>query len=112
MHVDPSDSASPRGSVERRLALVTARLQWEGRANRGDLVERFGISPNQATADVKQFAALFPGALIYDPKPKTHRAGPGLPTAATAEADALLRELRLVGESVLPGNAVSLASIP
>lgn len=108
-HPDPD---GPRWSVERRLALVTARLQWEGRVNRGDLVQRFGISPNQASADLKRFAALFPGALVYDPKAKTYRAGPGLPPATPADADALLRDLRLMGEAVIPGNELALANIP
>ena len=108
-HPDPG---GPRWSVERRLALVTARLQWEGRVNRGDLVRRFGISPNQATADFKRFEALFPGALVYDPKSKTYRAGHGLPPASPADADALLRDLRLVGEGVIPGDELVLASTP
>jgi len=108
-HLDPG---GPRWSVERRLALVTARLQWEGRVNRGDLVQRFGISPNQASADLKRFAALFPGSLVYDSKAKTYRAGPGLPPATSADADALLRDLRLVGEAIIPEDELALASIP
>jgi hypothetical protein len=113
MSAKPSDSANePRWSVERRLALVMSRLQWEGRVNRGDLVERFGISPNQATADLKRFATLFPGALVYDPKGKTYRAGADLRPAMAGDAEALLRDLRLVAEGVLPGDEMALASVP
>ncbi len=101
-----------REEVERRLALVMSRLQWEGRVNRGDLVERFGISPNQATADLKHFATLFPGSLVYDPKAKTYRAGGGLRPATDGDTEMLLRDLRLVAEGVLPGDEIALASAP
>ncbi len=102
----------PRWSVERRMALVLARLQWEGRVNRSDLVARFGISPNQATADLRRFAELYPGALAYDAKEKTYRAGPDLPAPAQEAAEQVLRDLRLVAEGVLPGDEVTLASVP
>jgi predicted DNA-binding transcriptional regulator YafY len=113
MTTAPPDSArAPRWSIERRLALLLARLQWEGRVNRGDLVQRFGISPNQATADLKRFSEVYPGALVYDAKEKTYRAGPSLPQAMPDDAARLLRDLRLVAEGVLPGDEIALATIP
>ena len=94
------------------MALVLARLQWEGRVNRSDLVARFGISPNQATADLRRFGELYPGALAYDAKEKTYRAGLGLPDPVQDDAEQVLRDLRLVAEGVLPGDEVMLASVP
>lgn len=93
--------ASPRWSVERRLDFIASRLAWEGRINRLDLVARFGVSPNQATADLKRFDELHPGALHYDTRAKTYRAGPGLVPPDAPAAQTLLRELRLIAEGVL-----------
>ena len=92
---------SPRWSVERRLAFIEDRLGWEGRINRLDLVRRFGISPNQATADLKRFSALHLGGLEYDAKLKTYRAGEGLASPSVRASETLLRELRLIAEGVL-----------
>ena len=101
-----------RWSLEQRLALVAARLNWEGRVNRADLVRRFGISPNQATADLQRFAALHPGGLSYDTRAKTYVAGPGWPGPGAAETNALLRNLRLVAEGVMPGDDAVLSAAP
>jgi len=113
---EPPPSASsptpPRWSVERRLEFIASRLQWEGRINRADLVGRFGVSPNQATADLKRFEALHPDALRYDQRAKTYRAGPGVARPAAPEALALLRELRLIAEGVLAPPESTLASPP
>jgi hypothetical protein len=92
---------SPRWSVERRLDFIASRLAWEGRINRLDLVARFGVSPNQATADLKRFEDLHPGSLRYDTRAKTYRSGAGLAPPDPPAAQSLLRELRLMAEGVL-----------
>ena len=112
MSACPDSAREPRWSVERRLALVLARLQWDGRVNRSDLVRRFGISPNQATADLRRFAHAYPGALVYDPKGKVYRAGPHVPQPTPDDTARLLRDLRLVAEGVLPGDETALAAVP
>lgn len=105
-------SPAPRWSVERRLAFIGDRLTWEGRINRLDLVRRFGVSPGQATADLKRFAEFNPDALVYDAKAKTYRAGPGLAPPSAPAAEALLRELRLIAEGVLAADDGALAWPP
>ncbi len=109
---DPPPPPSPRWSVERRLDFITSRLVWEGRINRLDLVARFGVSPNQASADLKRFEALHPDALRYDTRAKTYRAGPGVPSPDAPAAGALLRELRLIAEGVMPAEDGTLAHPP
>lgn len=84
---------------------------WEGVLNRSDLVERFGISPNQATADLAQFAASQPEAMHYDRQAKTYRAGAAL-VPEREDAGILLRELRLIGEGMLSGSEGMLAHAP
>jgi hypothetical protein len=98
--------------VERRLEFIADRLTWEGRINRQDLVVRFGISPNQATADLKRFEALHPGALRYDTRAKTYRADSGLPVPGEQATGSLLRQFRLIAEGVWAPEDGSLALPP
>ena len=101
---DDNPEYALRWSVERRLAFISDRLVWEGRINRADLVVRFGISPNQATADLRRYETAHPGAFVYDTRAKTYRAGSGVGAPDAAQAADLLRELRLMAEGVLPAQ--------
>jgi hypothetical protein len=107
---NPSAESLPRWSVERRLEFIERRLLWEGRINRFDLVAHFGVSPNQATADLKRFEASHPGALAYDTRARTYRAGAGLRPPGDNDVRLLLRELRLIAEGVIPQADGSLAT--
>lgn len=107
---NPVAESMPRWSVERRLEFVERRLVWEGRINRFDLVARFGVSPNQATADLKRFEAAHPGALVYDTRARTYRAGAGLRVPGDDDVRDLLRELRLIAEGVIPATEGTLAT--
>lgn len=98
----PPSASSPKWGIEQRLAYIGSHLAWERRINRSDLVARFGISPNQATADIRRFAEVNPGALVYDGRGKTYRAGADWSRPDDNDAAALLRELRLIAESLLP----------
>ncbi len=99
----PDDTpAPPRRSIERRLAFIGERLAWDRRINRADLVGHFGISPNQATQDLRRFEEAHPGALTYDQRGRTYRALPGWTRPDAADAEAMLRELRLIAEGVMP----------
>jgi predicted DNA-binding transcriptional regulator YafY len=108
----PPDDQAPRWGVERRLEFIAGRLSWERRINRADLVARFGVSPNQATADLKRFADLNPGALVYDTRAKVYRAGPAWTRPDDGDAAALLRDLRLVAEGVMASDLEVLAHTP
>jgi predicted DNA-binding transcriptional regulator YafY len=108
----PSDDQAPRWGVERRLDFIAGRLSWERRINRADLVARFGVSPNQATADLKRFSDLNPGALVYDTRAKVYRAGAGWTRPDEGDAAALLRDLRLVAEGVMVADGTMLAETP
>ena len=60
------DSVPLRWGVRRRLEFVDFRLFWDGRFNRADLAATFGISAQQASADIAQYEKLAPGNLRYD----------------------------------------------
>lgn len=55
-----------RWSQERRLEFIDFRLRWEGRLNRTDLTDFFGISVPQASLDIARYEELAPHNLRYD----------------------------------------------
>lgn len=55
-----------------RLRFIDFRLRWEGRLNRKDLEEFFGISAPQATNDFSAYQEGAPDNLKYDPKLKAY----------------------------------------
>lgn len=61
-----------RWSVERRLEFVEFRLFWEGRINRSDVMELFGVSAPQASADLKRYQELAPGNMQYSTQRKCY----------------------------------------
>lgn len=62
-----------RWGVRRRLEFIDFRLFWEGRFNRSDMAETFGISAQQASADIAQYEAIAPQNLRYDRTEKAYR---------------------------------------
>lgn len=60
--------------LERRLQFIDFRLRWEGRINRTDLTEHFGLSIPQASLDIAKYSELAPNNLQYDKSSKTYTA--------------------------------------
>ena len=65
---------SPRWGPERRLEFIDFRLLWDRTINRGELVDFFGISTQQASSDLARYAEQAPANLFYDKSAKTYRA--------------------------------------
>jgi len=63
-------------SQERRLQFIDFRLRWEGRINRTDLTEFFGISIPQASLDIAKYSEIAPSNLVYDRSSKTYVSTP------------------------------------
>lgn len=87
--------------AQRRLDFIDFRLQWEGLINRADLTEFFGISPQQASADVARYASLAPGNLGYDKSLKTYRASPGFASVSRHDAGMYLDELNAISTGAM-----------
>jgi len=62
-----------RWGVLRRLEFIDFRLFWDGRFNRIDLAETFGISAQQASADIGQYEKIAPSNLAYDRAEKAYK---------------------------------------
>ena len=57
-----------------RLHFIEQRLYWEGRINRADLVEAFGISTVQASSDLNDYLRDAPDSMWYDKSGRVYRA--------------------------------------
>jgi len=86
----PSGSWGP----ERRLEFVDFRLQWDGRLNRADLIEHFGISVPQASADIAKYTELAPKNLEYDRSERAYVAAASFrPFFASSSTERFLSDL-------------------
>jgi hypothetical protein len=82
MQQEPSQQASSgsartggRWSQERRLEFIDYRLRWDGRLNRSDLIDFFGISIPQASLDIARYSELAPANIRYDRSGRVYLAG-------------------------------------
>jgi len=107
----PGATPTLRWSVEQRVAFAAQRLYWDGTINRDDLMRRFGVSANQATADLARLKDAYPDGFAYDTVARRYRAQ-DLFLPHEADPARLLRELRLVAEGHLDPKDSVLASVP
>lgn len=104
--VSPAPAAHRRPSgpwgQERRLEFIDFRLQWDGRLNRSDLMEHFGISVPQASADIAAYSDIAPGNLAYDRSARVYVATEDYsPAFATTGAEHYLNDLLVLTTGVL-----------
>jgi hypothetical protein len=64
-----------RWSQERRIEFIDFRLRWDGRLNRADLTDFFGISVPQASLDIARYSELAPANMEYDRSSRVYLAG-------------------------------------
>lgn len=69
----PSDAP---WAQQQRLEFIDFRLRWEGRLNRSDLMEFFGISTPRASMDIGAYLALRPNNAKYDRTSRAYLAQP------------------------------------
>ena len=91
-----------RWSVERRLEFIEFRLYWEGRVNRGDIVDTFGVSVNQSSTDINRYIGMAPDNLAYDKSARTYvRAQAFSPILLKPNASGYLSQLRSLADGVI-----------
>jgi hypothetical protein len=85
---------SLKWGVRRRLEFIDFRLFWDGLFNRSDLADVFGISAQQASADIAQYEEIAPKNLKYDRTQKSYvRAAGYEPAFIAASSDRYLLQL-------------------
>jgi len=114
-----SETAEPPGrpagkwSQERRLEFIDFRLRWDGRLNRSDLMDFFGISVPQASLDISRYTELAPGNLVYDRSSRVYLASDDFsPLYASSDASRYLNELLAQVAGVDSGPSSFLAWAP
>lgn len=95
--------SSGRWSQDRRLEFIDFRLRWDGRLNRGDLTDFFGISIPQASLDIAAYLERAPNNAAYDNSARVYLATdefePFFPGSTSAR---YLNELLGTATGVLP----------
>ena len=109
------DDSKPslRWGVEHKLQFIEFRLFWEGHVNRSDLIDKFGVSPNQASGDLNRYIALAPDNMIYDKSGKTYvRSSSFSPLFLRPDATQYLSQVRSVAEGVITPEDAWIGNLP
>ena len=102
-----------RWGVERRLEFIDFRLFWDGRINRGDLTDQFGISIPQASADLARYQEMAPHNLSYDSSLKCYLATQVYrPVFEVEDAGRYLAQLNSLASGTIAREEAWLAETP
>lgn len=94
--------AHARWGQDRRLAFIDFRLRWDGRINRSDLTDFFGISVPQASLDIARYTELAPQNLAYDRSSRAYQIAESFrPLCAESQPQRYLSELLACETGVL-----------
>lgn len=108
------EATPPRWGQERRLEFIDFRLRWDGRFNRSDLTQFFGISVPQSSLDIAKYLELAPENLAYDRSGRTYLVSktfrPVFPS--TDRPSRYLNELLATATGVLEQSATLLGWMP
>jgi len=66
------DAMSAKWEVQKRLEEIEKCLYWGGSLNRGSLRDKFGISAQQASADIALYNKQFPDSMVFNTSLKTY----------------------------------------
>lgn len=108
-----SDKSELRWGVAQRLEFIEFRLFWEGHVNRIDVMQQFGLSVNQASADLNRYIALAPNNMVYDKSARTYVRG--LEYSAQflkPDASRYLAQLRSLADGILDSDDTWIAELP
>ena len=107
------DKPSLRWGVEQKLQFIEFRLFWEGHVNRGDLIDKFGISQNQASGDLNRYIALAPDNMVYDKSGKSYvRSSSFKPLFLKPDATQYLAQVRSVAEGIVDPDDAWIGNLP
>lgn len=102
-----------RWGVERRLEFIEFRLYWQGNVNRSDLMEQFGVSVNQASADLNRYIGFAPDNIVYDKSVRTYVRRLGFkPQFLKLGASRYLAQICSVADGILSREESWIAELP
>lgn len=104
---------SLRWGVEQKLQFIEFRLFWEGHVNRSDLIDKFGVSPNQASGDLNRYIALAPDNMVYDKSGKTYVRSPAFRAMfLKLDATQYLSQVRSIADGVINPEDAWIGNLP
>lgn len=107
------DKPNLRWGVEHKLQFIEFRLFWEGHVNRSDLIDKFGVSVNQASGDLNRYIALAPENMIYDKSAKTYiRSSSFSPIFLKPAASLYLSQVRSIAEGIVDKEDAWIGNLP
>lgn len=102
-----------RWGVAQRLEFIEFRLFWEGHVNRSDLMEQFGLSVNQASADLNRYIGLALDNMVYDKSARTYVRGPDYAAQfLKPDASRYLAQLRSLADGLMDSDDAWIAELP
>lgn len=108
-----NDKSELRWGVAQRLEFIEFRLFWEGRVNRSDLMEQFGLSVNQASADLNRYIGFAPDNMVYDKSVRTYVRGPDYAAEfLKPDASRYLAQLRSLADGIMDSDDTWIAELP
>ena len=100
-----NDKSELRWGVAQRLEFIEFRLFWEGHVNRSDLMEQFGLSVNQASADLNRYIGFAPDNMVYDKSARTYVRGTEYaPHFLKPEASRHVAQLRSLADGIMDSD--------
>lgn len=91
--------------VERRYEFIEFRLFWQGRINRGDLMNAFGVSTQQASLDLNAYMEQAKRNLVYDKSRRTYLRGKHFkPKYLKPDAEEYFAQLRAVDQGLVSAD--------
>lgn len=106
-------AGSVRWSIERRLEFIEFRLFWDGQVNRSDLMAAFGISINQASADLNRYLGMAPGNMVYDKSARTYVRGDRFePLFLRTDPACYLSQLRSISDGIATQEETWIRQLP
>ena len=100
-------------SVERRYEFIEFRLFWQGRINRGDLMEAFWVSTQQASLDLNAYIEQAKRNLAYDKRLRTYLRGKHFkPKYLKPDAEEYFAQLRAVDQGLVSAEQSWISFFP
>ena len=105
--------AKRRWGAEQRLEFIEFRLFWDGTLKRADIVDRFGVSSVQASADLALYKQLAGANIEYDSSLKRFVVGSRFrPKLLRPNADRYLVQLKAISDKVISISDTGIGALP
>jgi predicted DNA-binding transcriptional regulator YafY len=102
-----------RWGQDRRVEFIEFRLLWEGRINRSELADFFGVSIQQASLDFAKYMVVAEDNMEYDRSEKVYRATPQFePRFMAPDTQTFLNQLANLTTGTLSSSLSFIGSRP